>query len=798
MKKVLRILGWTLAALLALALLMVLAAYLLLRASLPPLDGEVKLTGLKGPVSITRDSRGIVGIDVTDDVDAVRAVGFVHAQERFFEMDLARRSAAGELSELLGNATVAMDKDKRRHRMRARMNAHWSHATAEDKALAAAYTEGVNAGLAAMAVRPWQYFVLRTTPQPWREVDSLLVTAEMTFMLQGRGIDDRLAEIGLRNMVGDALFAWLKPGGGEWDAALDGSAVEPAPMPTAMQIDTRAQPEKKVETAMRSVLNTGPAFDAETLHGSNNWAVGRAATPDGRAILADDMHLGIGVPAIWLRTQITIAPPGAAKRRLVGVTLPGVQSLVVGSNGDVAWGFTNSYGQWFDIVAHRQTAGTGQFNVINEEIRVKGGETITLVVREAPWGPVLASDKANDYSVWWTLYQEGNVNADSHKLRNAHNIDEAMAIARRSGIPHQNFVVADREGNIAWTIMGRIPARNGEARAVSRGKAITPELLPDGWLATEKYPLIKNPANGRLWTANSRQAGGANGAIIGDGGFDLGARAKQIRDRMSEKPTLNEKDLYAIQLDAESRFMKRWVELALRIAKSQPDEKSKALTQELSKWNGRADVDQTAYRIARQFRVTVMDKLWEAWVAAARRGAPATATEVTSAERAFKLTHDGRFEYPVWQALSATPTHLLPMPYKNWDAFLLAQLHDTHDELVKIAGSLGKATWGERNRAKFKHPFSRAMPFLGRWLDMPDTPQPGDNHLPRVAGPGFGASQRMVVSPGKEEEGLFTMPGGQSGHPLSPFFGAGNAEFHEGTAAPLLAGAAVHTLKLNP
>ncbi len=792
MKRLVRNLGWTFAALTGAFLLTLTLLYASLRASLPTLNGELKLAGLRGPATITRDERGIIGIEVTDSADAIRALGFVHAQERFFEMDLARRSAAGELSELLGSATVGLDKDKRRHRMRARMAAHWSKASSEEQALASTYAQGVNAGLAAMPVRPWQYLLLRTEPQIWQEVDSLLVGAEMTFMLQGRGIDDRLAEIGLRNMVGDTLFAWLRPSGGEWDAALDGSVIEQAALPSPQQIDTRASPERKVETALPQTAHS------ELLVGSNNWAAGRDATKDGRAILADDMHLGIGVPAIWLRTQITIAPLNAPKRRLVGVTLPGVHSLVVGSNGDIAWGFTNSYGQWFDVVAHRQSGGTAVFNVVNEEIRVKGGEPVTLTVREAPWGPVLARDKGSDYSVWWTLYREGGVNFESQKLGNARSVDEAVAIAQRSGIPHQNFVVADREGNIAWTIMGRIPSKGADAREVSRGKPLAPENLPDGWLDPAKYPLVKNPAGGRLWTANSRQSGGRNGAIIGDGGFDLGARAKQIRDRLNEKSKLNEKDLYGIQLDAESRFMQRWTTLALRVAKSHPDEKSKALAQELAKWNGRADVDQTAYRISRQFRAAVLDKLWESWVAAARRGAPATATELKSEDRALKLTYDGRFEYPVWQALSAEPPHLLPLPHKSWDAFLHAQLIDAHDELVRLAGSLDKASWGERNRARFKHPFSRAIPFLGRWLDMPDTPQAGDNHLPRVAAPTFGASQRMVVSPGREEEGIFTMPGGQSGHPLSPYFGAGNAEFHSGATAPLLAGKAQHSLILNP
>ncbi len=792
MNKFFRVLGWLLAALFVAVVITVSAAFGVLRASLPALDGDLHLAGLKGPATMTRDSRGIIGIAVTDDLDAVRVLGFVHGQERFFEMDLARRSAAGELSELLGNATLAMDKDKRRHRMRARMDTHWARSSIEEKTIVSAYAQGVNAGLAALGTRPWQYQLLRSEPKPWQEVDTLLVGAEMTFMLQGRGIDDRLAEIGLRNMVGDALFAWLKPDGGEWDAALDGSSIHPAPLPSPDQIDTRATPERKVDTAQRVT------HEPELQAGSNNWAVGRAATSDGRAILADDMHLGIGVPAIWLRTQITIAPPGAPTRRLAGVTLPGVQSLVVGSNGDVAWGFTNSYGQWFEVVAHPQSAGPEKFKTIREEIRVKGGQTVALDVREAPWGPVLASDKANDYSVWWTLYREGSVNVVSHDLRLARNVDEAVAIAQRSGIPHQNFVVADRDGNIAWTLMGRIPAKHGEPRAVSRARPVEPAALPDGWLDPAKYPLIKNPQDGRLWTANSRQTGGALAAIIGDGGFDLGARARQIRERLAEKPVLGEKDLYAIQLDSESRFMQRWVSLALRIAKAQPDDKSQALARELAKWNGRADPDQTAYRIARQFRATVMDQLWEAWVAAGRRKAPATATALSSPERTPRLSHDGRFEYPVWQAVAASAPHLLPQPHKSWDAFLHAQLIDTHDELAKIAGSLDKATWGERNRAKFKHPFSRAMPFLGRWLDMPDTPQAGDNHLPRVAAPTFGASQRMVVSPGREDEALFTMPGGQSGHPLSPYFGAGNAEFHEGAMAPLLAGPSQHSLRLSP
>jgi penicillin amidase len=118
--------------------------------------------------------------------------------------------------------------------------------------------------------------------------------------------------------------------------------------------------------------------------------------------------------------------------------------------------------------------------------------------------------------------------------------------------------------------------------------------------------------------------------------------------------------------------------------------------------------------------------------------------------------------------------------------------------LVAQTGSLDKATWGERNTTRFKHPFSRAMPFLSRFLDMPALPQAGDNHMPRVAGPTFGASQRLVVAPGKEERGILTVAGGQSGHPLSQFYGAGNLAWYEGNATPLLAGSERHALRLTP
>jgi penicillin amidase len=552
-----------------LLVLLLAGAWLALRGSLPRLDGEQPLPGLSLPVSVTRDAIGTVSITAAKLPDAMRALGFAHAQERFFEMDLTRRSAAGELSALLGGATLAMDKDKRRHRMRARMSAQWQSMPAAERASLTAYADGVNAGLNALSVRPWQYLILRAPPETWREVDSMLVVSEMYFMLQARGFDERFSEIRLRQRVGDRLFNWLKPSGGEWDAALDGSVVTPPAMPEANEIDTRQSP------AVAALTQMGEIEPAAAV-GSNNWAIGGALTGHGGAMLADDMHLGLGVPNIWFRAQLKIGE-GAGAPRVAGVSLPGLPAMVVGSNGHVAWGFTNGYGQWFDWVALPKAPAADQPPIIahREIIAVKGGESVEIDVRESPWGPILRSDTDHDYALSWVLYRDGSVNLRAGAMMFAQDVDQAIAIARESGMPHQNALIADRKGNLAWTIMGRIPESATVRRHSTRGQLTPVDALPTGWLAADRYPLVRNPADARLWTANNRQLGpvtGQGGDLIGDGGFDLGARALQIRDRLRAQQKFDEKDLHAIQLDDESRFLKRWAALAQSTATTRNSE----------------------------------------------------------------------------------------------------------------------------------------------------------------------------------------------------------------------------------
>ncbi len=771
--------------LIALIVLILIATYFMIRASLPILDGDIALTKLGSPVTVTRDANGTATFTARSTIDAMRALGFVHAQERFFEMDLTRRAAAGELSALLGAATIEYDKKKRQHRFRHRMNEAWSTFTPEQKNIFAAYTEGVNAGIASLPATPWQYTLLRTTPQSWAEVDSMLVMCEMFYMLQAKSFEDAFANALLREKMGDTLFAWMKPLGGTWDAAMDGSVIAPVAMPDAIQLNVRLSKTPPTVSQNANSFDFSPlSTSVENSVGSNAWAVDGTLTKTGVGMLANDMHLGLSVPNIWFRAEFLIADgvANADTKKIVGVTLPGVPALVAGSNGHIAWGFTNSYGKWFDWVpVPKDEPVTTQ----RETIAVKSGSAVALDIRETRFGPIVETKNDQQYALNWVAHRAGAINPNVMQMMFAKTVDEAVAIAQQSGLPHQNLLVVDTVGKLAWTIAGRMP-KQAQQNPQRAGWA-KPEDITSEWLPIADYPVIKNPKDARLWTANSRQLGGEGGARIGEGGFDLGARGQQIRDRLfalRDKP-IDEAALYAIQLDTEARFMKRWATRMQDVATQNPTLPNAAETSRLlAAWNGRADEDQAGYLLAKTFRQKVLDQLWKSWMA--------TATGNTA-----KATWDQRFEYAGVQALDAKAPHLLPQPFETWDAFLAAQLTAATDELIKTHGSLANATWGKSNFAIIRHPLSRAVPALSYFLDMPRTAFSGDSNLPKVVAGNFGGSQRIVVSPGHEETAIFTMPGGQSGHPLSPFYGAGHRDWLDGVAAPLLATAPIYTLRLS-
>ena len=809
------------------------AGYFVLRSSLPQLDGQ-RAVQVAGKATIARDALGTAIITAETRSDAYFAQGFVHAQERFFEMDLTRRSAAGDLAELFGPLALPRDRAHRLHRMRARVTAFYPSLPAEQRTLLEHYSAGVNAGLQALSAKPWTYTLLRCTPKAWQPVDTLLVNAAMAFNLQDDTNSGELIADSASRVLTPAAFNYLfNRTSSEWDAPLMSGANETEfpdpPLPSAAELDFRTLSDAQFLPAT--------SRGSEAVRGSNSWAVSGSLTKTGSAMLANDMHLGLGVPSIWFRQQLNYKM-GGVDFKITGVSLPGAPGTVVGSNGKVAWGNTNSYGDWLDFVrlqpgpgSDSYLDGTGAQQIISVEeiITVKGAADDHLVVRNTRYGPIVAKDSAgNELALAWVAHRPGGVDANAIDFETSQSAAELLERARHAGIPHNNIIAADQSGHIGWTIGGQIPVRSPllgltgteKGAFTSNGEGLKNLPIPStrltgdvwqGFMATLDMaaPLVLDPPDMRLYTANSRVVNKAAEAFVGNGGYALGARASRIRDLLNARNTyFRESDMLTMQLDDQTPLLEPWWQQLSAQVQNQP--RYAGVANLLGGWNRRAATDSVSYRIVRTFRAEVLAEYLNAFAAPMR-----------AADPTFTLNFPSHAEVMVAPILRAQAPHLLPKPYKSYAEFELACLDRA---LAKMLGklsaeqiarapyanalltdaeisleSLGNHTWGEQNTAKIQHPLSKAIPVLGWFLDMPSDELPGDTgHVVRAQGPAFGASERLSVSPGHEEQGILQMSGGQSGHPLSPFYGAGHSAWVNGEPTPLLPGAVAHQLTLVP
>ncbi len=783
-------------ALAGLVLLALLGAWLLLRASLPQLDGQHLAPALAASVTVERDVAGVPLIRGAGRLDVAYATGFVHAQERFFQMDLLRRTAAGDLAELFGPRALPLDRARRLHRFRARALRALAALDPAERRFVDKYVAGVNHGLDALGARPFEYLLTGTTPRPWRAEDCLLAVWAMFIDLQGNQEPRELARGWLRAHSDGVQLAFLLPQSSAWEAPLDSApALAAAPLPATAPAWWGATPTQPAPLAM---------LDRGDMVGSNNYAIAGSRSTSGAAIVADDMHLGLQLPNIWYRLAFLTPDGQGGTRRLVGVTLPGAPPLVIaGSNGQVAWGFTNSYGDYLDLVEVgfdrarpgevRTPAGWERLIEHVETIAVQGAPADRFVVRETAFGP-LREAGGKTWALHWVAHDAGAVNLNHLRLEGAGTLDEALSIAAIDGIPAQNFIAGDAAGNIGWTIAGRLPHRAASGNAASF-PLLAGEATPtwNGLLAPGSYPRVVNPPGGQLWTANSRQLLGPGGELLGDGGFDLGARSTQLRERLRRLgPRTDEAGAFAVALDDRASFIGGWRRRALDVLDraSLAGQPRRAAFRRLleTSWNGRADVDSVGYRLARNFMWALHDALF----------AGANARMAAVDPKATMALANPRWPALVARLLDEQPAGWLPRGKRSWREVQLAAIDRVVAELERKGVPLEKATWGARNTARFAHPIASAMPLLGAWLGVPPDQLAGDAHMPRVAGPGFGQSERMTVSPGREEEGLFNMPGGQSGHPLSPWFLHGHADWVQGRPGPLLPGPARHVLTLAP
>ena len=783
--------------------------------SLPLLDGEISLPGVEGPVVVERDALGVPTLRGESRVDLAAALGFLHAQDRFFQMDLLRRGTAGELAELLGPAVAQDDADFKPHRLRHHARLSLERLPLEDRALLDAYTQGVNAGLEALAAPPFEYLLLRQDPVLWRPEDSMLGIMGY-FMLLQNSLGRHEERVGMtRDLLPRPLFEFLVPKSTQWEAPLIGIAGPPPPIPSPEVWDYRRDPpmatptsekgeeneEEMPQVADRLLGRTLESLERPLIPGSNAMAVAASHGKEGVALLANDMHLGLDVPNTWYRAAFSWPGEGGEGHEVFGVTLPGLPLMVVGSNRHIAWGFTNSRADTVDLVllevdpsspnTYRTPDGPREFEHGTAVVKVRGEADRDVEFRSTIYGPVIGEDHlGRPWALKWVALEPEATNLLSRGLETARTVEEALDVATISGIPAQNFLVADDSGRIGWTLIGRLPRRVGFSGRFPTSWA-DGEHSWDGLLPPAEVPRLVDPPQGKLWSANQRSVTGEDLAKIGEGGFDTGARAWQLRQGMLRQEKLSHQDLLDIMLDDRAVFLERYHDLLLDLLTPEALEgrpQRQEFRRLVESWGGRAAVDSVGFRLVRGFRQVLSRQVLVPLIQVCRDRDPTYEYHGTTRET----------DQPLWSLVQERPAHFLDPRFESWNEALLAAV-DTAIELLLAGGRpLSELTWGEYNRAEIKHPFSHAMPFLGRWLDMPSEALPGADYMPRSQHSSGGATQRMVVSPGREEEGLFHMPGGQSGHPLSPHYGDSHEAWAQGRPTPFLPGETVHTLVLRP
>ena len=793
MKKIRRYLHYSLMTLAALLASAVGAGFLYLQYSIPPIDGEAVIKQLSAPVTVTSGRHGVPAIVAESRLDAIRALGYVTARDRLFQMDLMRRKNAGRLAEIFGPLAVDSDIRARTYGFHRVAKAVTAKLPPRHRRYLDAYAGGVNRYLELAQSLPFEFTVLGYRPEPWSIQDSILVALGMFDRLTSKSEQEERMLSVMTKTLPPPVVAFLTPDTDSFTDRLTKHAESLRPVRqvpiAALKTALAAQTSKTMELAAVQL--------DDVLPGSNAWAVGGAKTHDGRAILANDMHLGITVPNIWYRTEMRYGSVHAA-----GVTLPGIPVLIAGSNEHIAWGATNLAGDFLDLVAldlnpddpdqYRIEGRWQRFDRITEDISVKGAEKRSIEVRTTPWGPVSAEPLLDKpVAIHWTALDADAVNIEMIDLEQAESLEQALNIGNKTGGPQLNFLAVDKNGHIGWTIMGRIPNRYGIDGSVSRSWADGAAGW-NGYVDPSELPRQVDPPEGILVSANDRRLGKQYPHVIGRQ-FTNGYRAYRITQRLQQLPEFTEQSMFELQLDAESEFYRFYQKLALTVLSPDVIGREPELAELrdfLLAWDGSGNADSLGFALLVQFRKQLAETVFNPFLAACSQA-------------------DSRFRYswtyidtPLQALLKQKRPELLPDPvsYRNWDDFILGQLQQSLLQLrARYPGkALSELTWGKVNKAQYRHPFSRVFPLVGLLLDMPDDELSGCSYCVRVAGPGFGASERLAVSPAHLDQGILHMPGGQSSHPLSPYYSDQEAYWVKGLPLPLLAGKAEHQWVLTP
>lgn len=606
MKLFIRIVAWVLAIVVVLALVGGVGGYVWLRGALPQTSGTVQVSGISAPITITRDADAVPHIVAQSEADALFGLGYVHAQDRLWQMEFQRRVGFGRLSEVLGKTTLETDRFLRTLGTGRAAESAWQNMGASDRALIEAYVAGINSFVGSHHGRelPVEFTLLGYAPAPWTP-EEVLVWAKMMAYNLGGNYRDELLRVALNDKLGPELTAQLMPAAGAndplilpksqvgleaWDLGLGYSspklqAPSPNPSNTATQL-------LAIDTTIQETLGLGGK-----LIGSNNWVISGARTTTGMPLLADDPHLGAQAPSIWYLAHIQGGAINA-----IGATVPGLPGIVIGHNERIAWGVTNTGPDVQDLFLERINAqneveyqgAMEPMLLIEDVIKVKDMADVPITIRTTRHGPLISDvleDSSQPMALRWTaLDPTDNTFPAFLGVNRARNWSEFTAALEPYHAPMQNFVYADVDGNIGYFAPGKMPMRaGGDGTAPVPGW--TGEYDWTGYVPHAELPQVFNPPEGYIASANNKVVGPEYPHFIGSS-FAAPYRALRITQLIEATPKLSPDDMAAIHADVTSAQARELLPVLLTITPL--SERGQAALDMLRDWDGAMAADSAA------------------------------------------------------------------------------------------------------------------------------------------------------------------------------------------------------------
>ncbi len=782
------------------------------KASLPVVDGTLKLSGLTAPVIVARDSLGVPNISAGNLHDLFFAQGFVTAQDRLWQMDMTRRYASGDLSEILGPEYIKTDTEQRILGLRQVAEKMTADLSPDERAHFQAYADGVNAYIAQhQKTLPLEFRLMTYFPYAWTVDDSMLVGLSMTEFLNHYMYKKELQKEAILAKLGPELTADLyvnsswrdHPPGAESQSIENEPPAEDSPGQDEEQSPPHARPGHRsslnppLMTSLAAALGADPPlpflpdYSDDLRPGSNNWVVSGAHTSTGKPLLSNDMHLELRMPNTWYEAHLT-----SGDYDVVGVTLPGVPYVIVGHNQHIAWGFTNLGPNVEDLYVEKfndrgeylTPQGWQQPEHRKEIIRVKGKPDVTIDVVTTRHGPIMTPiipGEKRQLALKWTIYDTSGDAIPFFAINSAHNWQEFRAAFSRFESPAQNVVYADTDGNIGYQATGEVPIRAaGDGSLPVPGDDDSHEWT--GFIPYDQLPSVYDPPSGIIATANARVTPDNYPYTVAIE-WSAPFRTQRIYKLLSANKKYTAADMLTIQTDIVSEFDRFCAERFVYAIDHTPDASPRARTAAdlMRKWDGTMATDLAAPTIAYYSRhkleeLLLRDKLGDDW----------------------KLYH--WFLEPVWleNVLTYQPPRWLPKQFANYNELLTAAVDEAmldHD----APRALSTWRWGKVYQIYVKHPFWSNFPVLKRAGPGPQ-PLSGDDQTIKQVRKEFGPSERFTADMSDLDNSTLNIVNGQSGNIFDDHFNDQWDAYYHGRTFPLpfspeaVHHAAAHRLHLEP